>query len=139
MNGRAFLAVAQRLAQGSDEADWRTAGRAYYALVQEAASTLNRWGVVILKHQPFHAFVRLRYVYAADADLVKVSRTLDDLSKLRVLADYQLGKLGKFATAREAQLAAQEAGLAIALLDAIDADPTRQAAASADIRKNLPP
>jgi hypothetical protein len=94
MDGRAFLLVAQRLAQASSEADWRTAaGRAYYTLMLEAREALRRWGFSIPKGDQIHRFVRLRLPYAADSDLRDVSLTLEESGKLRAEADYQIENL----------------------------------------------
>jgi uncharacterized membrane-anchored protein len=140
MDGRAFLAVAQRLAQEATEADWRSAaGRAYYALLQEGRSALERWGFSIPPRDWLHAFVRLRFVGAAHPDCQGMGRSLDELSILRNQADYRLSTPGRFANPRAAQQAVQKARAAITLLDAIEGDAARRTAAVAAVRATLPP
>lgn len=74
MDGRDFLIVAQRLSQDQTEADWRTAaGRAYYALMQEAREILEKWGFTPLGREDIHRFVRLRFTYAQDPTLKQIA------------------------------------------------------------------
>jgi uncharacterized protein (UPF0332 family) len=138
MDGRAFLVVARELAAGSTAAHWRSAaGRAYYALFLEARDHLERGGFVPQKRDPVHSFVRLRFIYAADADLVKVGRTLDNLLQLRTTADYHL-RTASFVDDTEAQTCLRDATAALALLDAVEADPARRAAAISAMRIRWP-
>jgi hypothetical protein len=140
MNGRAFLDSAQRLAQGSIEADRRSAaGRAYYALLLESRDALQRWGFVLPRRDQIHAFVRMRFSYPAPPDLKAIGKALEDLGVLRNKADYELTVAGPFANASRAQNAVQQAWTAIAVLDAIDGDPARRAAAIAAIRTAFAP
>jgi hypothetical protein len=140
MRGRAFLEVAKRLAQGTSEADWRTAaGRAYYALLLEGRSSLQRWGFSPPGRDPMHAFVRLRLIYATDRDLKGIGHHLEQLARLRNHADYQTEAPGRwFGSGVEAVQAVQHAADAIALLDQVEADSTRRAAAIAAIRAGSP-
>ena len=139
MDGRAFLNVARRLAQEPTEADWRTAaGRAYYALMLEGKTVLQRWGFTPAPRENVHSWVRLRFLYAVEPDLKHLGRTLDRLGKLRNQADYHLSKAGPFASAGLVQQAVVDADTMITLLDQIDGDAVRQAAASAAIRKTIP-
>jgi hypothetical protein len=139
MDGRAFADVAGRLSHEVTEADWRTAaGRAYYALLSEGRVALQRWGFTLPRRDQLHAFVRLRFLYAPDADLKQVGRALDELVLLRNRADYQLDKPGPFVSAAAAQQAVLKARDAIALLDRIEGDPARRAAAIAAIRTAFP-
>jgi hypothetical protein len=139
MQGKAFLDVACELVAGSTEAHWRAAaGRAYYALLLEGREALRRWGVAAPRQENVHIAVRRRFLYAGPADLRTISDTLDQLSQLRSRADYNLSALREFATDGEAQLAIQKSADALALLDAIDADPARRTAAVAAIRAAFP-
>jgi hypothetical protein len=130
MKGREFLRVARRLLNGKTEADWRSvANRAYYGLLQEAKAALEGWGHAHPRRDQLHAFVRLRFSFAKDPDLRQIGYIVDELSQLRNAADYQLSNPGRFGTDRPAQDAVQKAGDAIDLLDQIEADPARRAAA----------
>lgn len=135
MNGRAFLDVARRLSQEPTEADWRSAaGRAYYAVLLEGKSALRRWGFPPPPRDQLHRFVRLSFVYAADLDLKRIGQVLEDLSKLRNQADYEPERPGPFASAANLRLAGHAAQTAIDILDQIERDPSRRAAAIAAIR-----
>ena len=136
MDGRAFLGVARRLAAPGSEADWRTAaGRAYYALIQEAAVALRRWGLPAGPRNQFHHHLRQLFTFAPNPDLKAIGQAMEQTGQLRSEADYRLELPGSFATAARALWADK----AIALLDAIDADPARRATAVADVKKTLPP
>jgi uncharacterized protein (UPF0332 family) len=132
MQGRAFLDVACALVSGTSEAYWRaTVIHAYYALFLECRDALMRWGIATAAHQNVHSAVRLRLVYAADTDLKQIGFTLDRWGRRRNEANYNLTVPRKFDTATLAQEALTKTTAALALLDAIDADPIRRAAAVA--------
>jgi hypothetical protein len=138
MDGRALLAVARELAAGGTAAHWRSSvGRSYYALFLEGRDLLQRWGFNPQRRDPVHSFVRLRFDFAADPDLVFVGGTLDDLSKLRNTADYNLKSSG-FVDDTEAQTSLSVATAALARLDAVDADGVRRATAIAGMRARRP-
>jgi hypothetical protein len=135
MDGRNFLDVAQELVAGIAEAHWRTAaGRIYYALLLECSSALERWGFTIPPRDNLHTFVRLRFIYSTDPDLKNIGRTLENLALLRNNADYHLASSGSFQSARASDHALRNARAALTLLDQIEADTTRRAAAIASIR-----
>lgn len=135
MRGRAFLDLARELAAGTTEAHWRTAvGRAYYALMLEGLETLQHWGFTVPPQHNVHSFVRLRFTFAADADLKAIGRTLDQLVRWRNQADYHLAPSALFASAATAGQAVPLARRAVDLLDRIDGDPARRTAAIASIR-----
>ena len=77
-----------------------------------------------------HSYVRLRFTYAADDDLKAIGDALDTLVKLRNRASYDLSATD-FSSNTRAQRAVQTAEDALALLDAIAADPARLAEARA--------
>jgi hypothetical protein len=130
MDGRALVDVGRELAAGSTEAHWRSSvGRAYYALLHEVLGALRRWGFALPPRDKVHTFARLKFVYATDPDLKRIGLTLEALGRLRNAADYQLGTPGPFSSPRIAAAALSDAGSAIALLDAIEADPARRAGA----------
>ncbi len=124
MDGRTLLDVGQDLAAGPSEAHWRSSvGRTYYALLHEVLGALRRWGFVLPPCDKVHTFARLKFVYASDPDLKRIGLTLEALAQLRNVADYQLGTLGPFVSPRIAVSALADAQSAVALLDALEADP----------------
>ncbi len=132
MQGRAFLEVARDVVTGMTEAHWRaTVIHAYYALILECRDTLHRWSIAVPPHQNVHSLVRLRFLYAANADLKALGRTLDRWCRYRNQANYDLSALPDFTTDAFAQDAIRETAAALALLDTIEADPARRAAAIA--------
>ncbi len=139
MDGRAFLRVADELSQRATEADWRTAaGRAYYAVFHESWSASLRWGFMLPPRENAHHFVRLRFRYAANADLQALARALEALGYLRNLADYHLSNRGRFATNADVRQAVRNAETAITQLDAVESDPARRTAAIAALRAVWP-
>jgi hypothetical protein len=89
MQGRAFIDLAADVLAGNTEPHRRgAAGRAYYGLMLECRDALFRWGFNLPPRDSVHTFVRLRFGYAADPDLKKIGRVLEDLVKLRNRADY---------------------------------------------------
>jgi hypothetical protein len=134
MSGREFLQVARDVAAGATEVHWRAAViHSYYALVLECRDALFRWGFVMPRRENMHTWVRLRFTYAADPDLKKIGDFLDELVQQRNRASYDLQAKG-FSVASVAQDAIRDASLALALLDHIDGDAGRKAAAIAAIR-----
>src|SRR5438876_538829 len=120
MQGRAFLEVAQELVGGPTEAHWRAAaGRAYYALMLEGRDALQRWGFSIPPRQNVHPYVRLRFVYAADADLKAIGDALDRLSQWRNQADYDMGPVRQFTSTATAWRALARARQALDLLESL--------------------
>ena len=124
---------------GGTEACWRaTVVHAYYALLLECRDALLRWGFQQPRRDSVHAWVRLRFSYAPHPDLRRIGDALDLLGRLRNAASYHLQPLASFASPTDAQDAIRESAAALALLDQIDGDPTRRAAAIAAIA-SLPP
>src|SRR5947199_391225 len=80
MTGRDFLDVARDLVNGPKEAYWRaSAVHAYYGLFLEGRDALARWGFPPPPRQQVHAYVRLKFAYAGDADLKQLGNVLDSL------------------------------------------------------------
>jgi hypothetical protein len=135
MQGREFLELArEQLAGGLPRHHRGAMIHAYYALLLECWEAMNRWGLPPLTRLQVHAQVRLRLVYATDSDLQRLGAVLEDLGKHRNRANYDLSDDLLFAVPRFAHDNVQRAETALALLDAIDADPARRAAAIASIR-----
>jgi hypothetical protein len=135
MRGRDFLDPARLLMTGATEPYWRaTAGHAYYALLLECRDALLRWGFSVPRGAGVHAHVRLRFIYATDPDLKRIGYMLEELVKLRNLASYQLAPSAHFASPARARRAIQEATDTLTVLDQIDTDPVRRAAAIASIQ-----
>jgi hypothetical protein len=125
MQGREFLELARELlALGTDPRHWRAVMiHAYYGLLLECREAMTRWGLPPLTRQQVHAQVRLRLIYANYPDLKEIGRKLEDLRNGRNAANYDLRPLPRFATANAAQDAVTKGNSALALLDALDADP----------------
>lgn len=132
MQGRSFLDVARELVHGTTEAHWRaTTIHSYYALMLECRDALAHWSIPISLHQNVHSAVRLRFLYAADADLKQIGLALDRWGQQRNEASYNLTVLRKFASNTLAQEAIAKITAALALLDAIESDPVRRTIAIA--------
>lgn len=139
MVGRDFLDAADDLVSARTEAHWRTAvGRAYYALMLESRDVQHRWGLTIPGQSQTHRIVRLRFVIAGDKDLLRVATYLQDLASLRAKADYRPEDTVSFPNAQVAMNCVRQARKGIDLLDLIDADPARRAAAVTAMKKVYP-
>jgi hypothetical protein len=131
MRGREFLDLAREfLALVTSPRHWRAVViHAYYALLLECPDAMARWGLPPVPRQQVHAQVRLRLVYASDADLKRIGDALEVLNKRRNAASYDLAPLSSFASAKVAQADVQLAEDAVTLLDSINGDATRRAGA----------
>ena len=136
MQGREFLDLARELlASGTSSRHWRAVIiHAYYALLLECRDAMARWGLPPVARQQLHAQVRLRLIYAADIDLKKIGDALEVLNKHRNAASYDLQVLPLFTSPKLSHADVQLAARALAVLDSIDADASRRAAALASIR-----
>jgi hypothetical protein len=136
MQGRAFLDLAREVLRGATEAHRRGAViHAYYALLLESRDALASWGRPAPPGPGVHAHVRLRLTYSPDQDLKQIGMTLDQLVRERNAASYDLRPLPAFSSPAVPAGLVQQAANGLALLDAIDGDPSRRAAAIA----SLPP
>jgi hypothetical protein len=135
MQGREFLQLAREQLAGGQPRHHRGAMiHAYYALLLECRDAMDRWGLPPLARLQVHAQVRLRLLYATERDLQRLGHDLEDLGERRNQANYDLSDDLLFAVPRFAHDIVQRAEVALALLDAIEADPVRRAAAVASIR-----
>jgi hypothetical protein len=136
MQGRAFLDLARDVVRGASEPHWRGAViHAYYGLLHECHRALLGWGVVLPPRQNLHSAVRLKFRYAGHPDLKNIGDALELLVRARNRASYDLSPHPDFATDARALQSIKQAADALALLDAIEADPVRNAVAAA----SLPP
>jgi hypothetical protein len=136
MQGREFLDLARQLLTfGNSPLHWRAVIiHAYYALLLECRDAMIRWALPPLPRQQVHAQVRLRLIYATNRDLKKLGDALEVLNKHRNAASYDLQSLPLFASAKVAQADLQLASDSLSLLDSLDADPLRRAAAITSIQ-----
>ncbi len=134
MKGRQFLDLAREVVVGATELHWRGAAiHAYYALVLECRDAQIRWKFATPHRHNVHSTVRLRFQYATHADLKRIADELENLGKLRNEASYELTTRVHFLSDGCVTQAIQDAADALALLDAIEADPARLAVALASI------
>jgi hypothetical protein len=139
MGGREFLTVARDVCGRGTEAYWRTAaGRAYYAAMLEIRDTFTRWGLSVPPPPVVHDTVRRRLYTSKDVDMKLIGQMLDELRRLRRLADYETTHLPEFASASHAIAAVKRSEDALFLFDAIDGDVQRRNIILAEIRAVLP-
>ena len=89
MDFRTFLPLADTLANGATEAEWRSAAsRAYYAAFHVARLLLASLGFRVPRADRAHPYLWLRLSNAGDAAVMQAGRRLGDLRSDRNLADY---------------------------------------------------
>jgi uncharacterized protein (UPF0332 family) len=122
MNPRDWLDLADVLAAGIREAEWRGAvGRAYYAAFHVARQLLRQCQFDVPRGEQAHAYLWLRLTNSGHPDVEQAGRRLDQLRRDRNRADYDLGiPLDQ----RDALNRAQTAQDVIDLLDAIATTPS---------------
>jgi uncharacterized protein (UPF0332 family) len=102
MNWRDFLLLANRLAAGPAEADWRTAvSRAYYAAFHVAHGLLTDLNFTVPRADRAHQYLVYRLSNSGEAVVEQAGRDLDTLRRLRNRADYD-----EFPALTQAQAAA---------------------------------
>jgi uncharacterized protein (UPF0332 family) len=123
MNGRDFLAAANRFLHSSEEADWRSAvSRAYYAAFHVARRLLMDLGFRVPRGERAHAYLWLRLSNCGDPQVTSSGRSLQGLRRDRNMADYDVElSLSQALAIPLVQLAHQ----IIAILDTATAEPTR--------------
>src|SRR6266540_2802737 len=90
MDFRTFINLAEVLASGGTEAEWRTAiSRAYYGAFHVGCDLLRILGFDVPKADRAHAFVSMRLMNSSDAEVNEGGRKLSDLRSLRNRADYE--------------------------------------------------
>jgi uncharacterized protein (UPF0332 family) len=89
MNFRDYLTLAQTLAGGTTEAEWRSAtSRAYYAAFHVARSLMVALGFRVPHAEKAHSHLWMRLSNASAADVIEAGRWLEDLRRERNRADY---------------------------------------------------
>jgi uncharacterized protein (UPF0332 family) len=89
MNWRDFLALANRLAAGTTEADWRSAvSRAYYATFHDARHLLANLHFTVPRADRAHQYLVYRLSNCGEATGEQAGRDLETLRRLRNRADY---------------------------------------------------
>src|SRR2546423_12057716 len=89
MDFRDFLPLADTLANGTTEAEWRSAcSRGYYAAFHVARKLLLSLGFRVPQADRAHGDLWLRLSNAGVADVQRAGRLLNDLRRERNRADY---------------------------------------------------
>jgi uncharacterized protein (UPF0332 family) len=89
MNFRDYLRLADTQANGTTEAEWRSAqSRAYYAAFHVARTLLISLGFRVPQAEKAHGYLWLRLSNAGEASLIRAGRQLGDLRRDRNRADY---------------------------------------------------
>jgi uncharacterized protein (UPF0332 family) len=132
MNPREFLDVADDLAAGIREGDWRSAvSRAYYAAFHVARRLLRGGGFVVPSGDQVHAYCWLRLSNAGHPDVQEAGRGLSDLRTERNESDYDIDFPFPHADAVDA---AHRADKIIKLLELVAADSVLLAQVVAAVR-----
>ena len=111
----------------------RCSGPVFAGRRPRRSAALRPWGFSLPPRDQVPTFARLKLVDATDSDLKRIGLTLEALGRLRNAADYQLSPSGPFRSARIAVSALADAKVAVARLDALEADPARRTAAMGSI------
>jgi uncharacterized protein (UPF0332 family) len=91
IQGEDFLVVAQSLASGTTEAEWRTAvSRAYYAAFHVARRLLGDLGFQVPQGDQAHAYLWMRLGNCGEATISAAGPQLNRLRGDRNRADYDL-------------------------------------------------
>jgi len=89
MDFRDYLRLADILAQGTTEAEWRSVcSRAYYAAFHVARHLLQALRFRVPQAERAHAYLFLRLLNSGDAEVTKAASKLGDLRRDRNRADY---------------------------------------------------
>jgi uncharacterized protein (UPF0332 family) len=89
MNGRDFQPLAIQLANGTTEAEWRSAAsRAYYACFHVGRRLLSDLGFNVPRADRAHQYLVFRLSNSGTASVEQAGRDLETLRRLRNRADY---------------------------------------------------
>jgi uncharacterized protein (UPF0332 family) len=91
MTGHDFLVAADLFADGTTEAEWRSAvSRAYYAAFHVARLLFQSLGFSVPRADAAHKYLAFRLQNCGHSELEQAGRELDALRYLRNQADYDL-------------------------------------------------
>lgn len=123
MDFRDFLSLANTLAKGTTEAEWRSAcSRGYYAAFHVARQLLLDLGFQVPQADRAHGYLWLRLSNAGVAEVMKAGSLLNDLRRERNRADYDDRRITTQGMADQSVRFAEEV---IQALDAAAVEPTR--------------
>jgi len=123
MKGRDFLTLANTLASGTTEAEWRSAvSRAYYAAFHVARELFESLGFQVPRSERAHNYLTIRLQNCGVAQVQSAGRNLDQLRGDRNFADYEVRKPFWH---KNSAAQVQSAVLVIQILDAAKNEPTR--------------
>jgi uncharacterized protein (UPF0332 family) len=123
MNFRDYLSLADTLAQGTTEAEWRSAcSRGYYAAFHVARELLLALGFRVPQADRAHGFLWLRLSNAGVVEVNNAGSLLNDLRRERNRADYDDRRTLARPTADQSVRFAEEI---IQALDAASVEPVR--------------
>jgi uncharacterized protein (UPF0332 family) len=123
MDARAFLTLADQLAAGRTEAEWRSSlSRTYYATFHVARDLLSELGFFVPRADRAHSYVHLRLANCGHHQVQPAGAFLNNLRQMRNGADYDLFR--QFAQS-QALAVLSPARQAIQALDAAKQEPTR--------------
>lgn len=123
MDFRDFLSLADTLAKGATEAEWRTGcSRAYYAAFHVARQLLLALGFRVTHADRAHGYLWLRLSNAGVAEVQEAGRKLNDLRRQPNGADYEERQTISQANAAKNVQRGEEI---IQALDAAAIDPVR--------------
>lgn len=119
VTGRDFLRVAERLASGAEEAEWRSAvSRGYKACFHEARDWLSAGGFSVPRGEQAHAYLWRRLSNSGNDSLRSAGSDLQSLRGTRNVADYDL------TCAVSQKQALLQVGVAKTIMQRIDATTT---------------
>jgi hypothetical protein len=123
MKGRDFLTLANSLASGTTEAEWRLAvSRAYYAAFHVARELFESLGFQVPRSDRAHNYLAIRLQNCGVAHVQSAGRNLDQLRGDRNFADYDVQKPFWH---KNCAAQVQSAVLVIQILDGATSEPTR--------------
>ena len=123
MDFRDFLSLADSLANGTTEAEWRSAcSRGYYAVFHVARQLLLGLGFHVPQADRAHGYLWLRLSNADAAEVQRAGTLLNDLRRERNRADYDDHRTITQAAAVQSVRFAEEV---IQALDAAAVEPAR--------------